>query len=511
MFSPPTRVPPPNLAPMIGRAGIERTSWQTQLAVGHPHHSSFIAVLVMSPPRIQLFISRPAKRSLGFFCWGAMFLSLTTAIGTPVIGTPAQAETWTNLRGTASVEARMIGMWNGNVVLEMDGSRRVTVPLDALRSESRIQAQELWQEIQRTRGSRVEELAAQASAAAAPAPNPIPKPAPAAPYQKPVANAKVADFLQNYDEQVAAGHYLLARFDVLPPSYRNDIDEIVKLAAAKIDPATWHSVITSLHELGDLVVTRQNWFFSSPRLADLPPEDLDLLQQKLLLVAGMLSDGFQPDAWQLDKFQSMDLGQWLAERDQAIAPYLAALMQQQDVSAARHFGVVSETADAAQVKMSQATIESNVKLAQVEGYWVPESVASTWAEDIASMKIELQKGTAIPQLSEVAMIQLMLQPLASASNERQFHETMETFIAGLEPKLPDLISIAASAGMNMDFASANGRRRGGYGQDDMGYDEMMNMDMGMEEDMQMEEDMRMEMEMQMEEGQRREQQQRRPQ
>ena len=94
----------------------------------------------------------------------------------------AIAETWTDLRGTHSVEAEMVGMWADNVVLKMSDGRRVTVKLGDLRSESRIQAAALSKAISESRTGRVKELQGQAAAAAAPAPNPLPKPAPAAAY-----------------------------------------------------------------------------------------------------------------------------------------------------------------------------------------------------------------------------------------------------------------------------------------------------------------------------------------
>ncbi len=42
-----------------------------------------------------------------------------------------------------SVDAKMVGMWGDSVILQLSNGRRVTVKLDDLRSESRIQAREL--------------------------------------------------------------------------------------------------------------------------------------------------------------------------------------------------------------------------------------------------------------------------------------------------------------------------------------------------------------------------------
>ncbi len=424
-----------------------------------------------------------------------LLVAAATLVGSIGVGNVAvHAETWNELHGTRSIEADMIGMWNDNVILAMNG-RRYTVPMMWFRSDSRIQAQKRWEEIKLARQSRVQELEGQASAAAAPAPDPIPEP-PAAPlYQPPVTGTSCADFLKHIDDQIAAGH-LLVIYDSLPPSYRTDVSEFVKLAATKIDPATWDSVTAFAHQLGDLVITRQNWLFSNPRIEAIPAEQSDSLEQRLLLVSGILRHGFNPETMQLSTIQSTDFRQWLENLDRAVAPYVAALMEQQSLSNVRNFGVESETADKAVVTMTQSGGDKKVTFVNVDGYWVPEAMAKSWADDMAARKSELEaaaEGSYLSQnLSVLAAMRAMLVPLATAQDANKFHGAMDTMI---DASREQVASVASSLGMSLASNERGNRNGGGYGNDmydmydeDMYEEDMYDEDYGMDDELDMDND-----------------------
>ena len=110
-------------------------------------------------------------RSITRFSLG-LALIITTMIAPKI----SLAETWTSLRGTFSVEAKMLGLWNDSVILQMDDGRRVSVNLLDLRSESRIQAKEIARRLETERQNRIGELKTQADASSAPAQSIPPSP-----------------------------------------------------------------------------------------------------------------------------------------------------------------------------------------------------------------------------------------------------------------------------------------------------------------------------------------------
>ena len=166
------------------------------------------------------------------------------------------AETWTSLRGSHSVDAKMVGMWGDSVILQLSNGRRVTVKLNDLRSESRIQARELAESLNSSRLDRINKLKGQATAAAAPAPDPLPVPPAAPEYVALQPNQSSNNFFAQFDQAIASGH-VLAIYDSLPPSYRQDVNDIVKASAQRMDPATWYGLVGTIQRLGELIETRQ--------------------------------------------------------------------------------------------------------------------------------------------------------------------------------------------------------------------------------------------------------------
>ena len=394
---------------------------------------------------------------------------------------PLAAETWTDLNGTQSIEARMIGIWDDHVILDMNG-KRVSVHIDSLRSDSRIQAREIHQRIEESRKARLQELDGQANALSAPAPNPIPKPSSAPPYEKPLPNTKVADFLQSLDDQVMSGH-LVAIYDALPPSYRKDVNDVAKGFAAKLDPNAFTAATNVIHQVGDLLVTRQNWVFSNPRMQNLSETELDDMRAIVLSIAGIVREGFRPDSMQLTQLQTMNFGQWLADRDRDLSPYVAQLMRYQDVSSMKAFEVVSESPKKAKVKITMGQASGAVDFVNIEGYWVPESLASTWNKNIAEMKADLAAANPAEinaGLQQLAASAALLAPFTNAKDEQTFHDSMESMLGMVQPVAVGLIAQSgmsrSSNGPSPTQTAYNADMEMEYSPGDFGDEEMMDED-----------------------------------
>ncbi|MGI9472349.1 MAG: hypothetical protein ACR2NZ_12480 [Rubripirellula sp.] len=433
-----------------------------------------------------IFRIRPARTPL-IPCWSLALL----LVGLLTVN--AQAETWTNLQGTHSVDAKMIGLWGDSVILEMSGGKRVSVKLNDLRSESRIQAQELSREIDGGRANRVKEMQGLAAAAAAAAPDPLPVPPAAPEYVAPKKDANVADFLAQIDDAVANGH-IVAIYDALPPSYRKDIGDLVRVGAQQINANSWRSLVGNAHRLGDVVVTRQNWFLSSPRIQALPPAKLDIIDGQFLLMAGLLRTGLAPEAADLDQLQVESFGKWLAERDKAMAPYLARLVEQMGLGVARQISVKSEKGDTASITVEQDGVSRAVEMVKIEGYWVPKTISEPWSENIAAWKADIPGSTSLIDALGLVVGQLSpsLDSLERAEDAADFHVAMEGLFS---PEVETVIVTIATAFGKPTSLASNGRNQRGNGYD-QGYDDM---DMEMEMEM-MEDEMSMDDEMSMEES-----------
>ena len=379
----------------------------------------------------------------------------------------AAAESWTDLNNTRTIEAEMLGLWNDSVVLLLDDGRRVTVNLSALKAESRIQAQRLAAEKKTFRTGMVNEIKGKAKAASAPAPNPIPKPPAAPAYVQPQPNTPIIQHLQMIDDQVRAGH-IITYFDALPPSYRQGVSDLVKLGARKIDATSFQGLMGSIHKIGDVIVTRQRWVFSHPRLESMGA-DAEPIEEVVLLLAGFLRDGFNPAAMDLNQLETTPFRDWLMQRDLAMAPYIAELNSFAGSFSQPSYELVSEQGDVAKVKTTVGQVTSTVDFANIEGFWIPKEWSDKWEENIAKTRSEIERtpnGTLMndPMTAMIPqMIQGVIQPLASAADSKSFHAAMENLFAQAQPAVTSMVQLA---GMNMP-----GDRRRGGGFEGNGYDE----------------------------------------
>lgn len=359
----------------------------------------------------------------------------------------------------------MVGMWGDNVILELQNGRRVSVNYNSLRSESRIQAQQLKRELETSRQTRIKELESQSVAAAAPAPNPLPVPPAAPTYVPPKAGASVDQFLNQIETSINNGH-LIAVYDALPPKYRSDVSELWQLAMTKIQPNDWQTLTGTLHELGDLIVTRQRWFLSSPRITTLPSDQAGDVEAQVLALGGFLRSGLDPEAMAYERASQTSADEFLKSFDQRASPYLAQLFGFRDLTLSRTVTVDSTKGTTASVTIDQGGKKQRVAFTQVDGYWVPKSVADGWDKNIAEMKTTFSAGAGPTMISAAALLvgqlSTSLSPMASAQTPDQFHGAMESMLDSSEPMVA-MISVAVGERLSL----AGGGSGGGY---DSGYD-----------------------------------------
>ncbi|MGB7323783.1 MAG: hypothetical protein WBD31_02855 [Rubripirellula sp.] len=402
----------------------------------------------------------------------------------------ARAESWTDLRGTRTIEARMVGLWGDSVILEMLNGKRISVKLDALRSESRIQAQDLARQWQKTRGTRIGELQGRATEAAAPAPNPLPMPPAAPPYAAPKTDLAIGAFLDQIETLVRDGH-VRAIYDSLPLTYRNDINDIVKLAAEKSDQATWNASIGKLQQFGEAVVTKQRWFLSSPRVKQLPPDTFNTMAEEVLTTAGGLRVGLSPDVISLEKLRTTPIDKCVADLDAAIAPFVAQLFSYGGRSG-RTVTVDSEKEDTAVVSIEQEGKKSRVTFTKVDGFWVPKSMADSWTESVESAKATISESTGgdlFPAVTGFAtMVGSFSEPMLASTTADQYHGAMESIFSGAALMETALAGFGDMIGKR--FSLTGKSPNGGYGYDD--YSGMDDYDdySGMDESSNYEEEMR---------------------
>ena len=238
----------------------------------------------------------------------------------------------------------------------------------------------------------------------------------------------------------------------MPPSYQNDLDELAKLAAAKVSGITWQSLVGSAHQLGDVIVTKQNWFFSHPRFdvsKSSSPEQTQRLNEAILSMANVLRSGIELDDFDPAKLQNMPLREWLAKRDAAIAPHVAVMFRQSGIEPPQ-FGFEKGSGKSVSMNVSMASdpsaapVTKTIPMTKIDEVLVPTSIADAWKNLIPQKRKTLEATEDASLLADPTSVVLLtavsplVSPLLQAQNRNDFHVAMQPLLEIAVPMLETL-------------------------------------------------------------------------
>ncbi|MCO8122404.1 hypothetical protein NHH03_11710 [Stieleria sp. TO1_6] len=419
----------------------------------------------------------------GFYGRCALFGLIVIAVSLP--NRCRAADRWTSLDGSRTVEADFIGLWGNQVVLELAGQRRVSVSVDDLIAESRIQARRMGEDQQRRRSETMQQIHAAATEAAAPAPTPLPKPPTAPAYQPAIGVDGLLARLEWMDQQNRNGHGLIAAFDSLPPSQQSDLERMLRMSLEKINLRALQQALAAMHSIGELTVTHQRWVLSHPRVQALDDVAKENFRGMLLAVAGLLREGLNPELLKLEDLATVPLRSWLVDFDQRAAPRIAEIYQHLESMGVSQpaYEVQAEKDGQAAVVIRSGQSQQTVNYVSVDGLWVPQDLAGEkWTEAMKNWETGLDQLAQSAWISDTILqglamkIDTDLQPARSAQSAREFHVAMDGLIIQISPLIAQMGSV--------NLRSGRGGQSGGdyYGEMD-DYEEEMRMQMEMEMEM----------------------------
>lgn len=425
------------------------------------------------------------------------FLLLADAWPAPVSNPVSAADQWTNLHGTSTVTAEMLGMWNGRVLLKLENGRRVAVKKEDLRAESRIQAEAKFEELQQRMLERKEEIKLIADEASAPGPRNLlggssaGGPAvPDSPRYTPIPEGSdLRETVVGIRDQVFAGH-IRVLYDTLPASHRQAVDDAFTAMLAKIDAQALDANRQTLHGVGEVIVNRQRWLFSHPRLALMN----DAQQAELLSAAAFLQLICSEDVMSIEAMKGRSLGESLAKINELIAPYLFTAINDPNtgVSSMPLNFEVTPGADGKMIAKMVLPLLGPIytqTFVSVEGRWAWGESATSLRESLQVMTQSLQQApdnsANLPASiqAELAKIDQSVGALMRAQTRQEFHRVLDEVL----PVIAELVNEwsgyqpPAVRGLAGPYGGAGGAGpEGGYAgemeygeMDEMGYGEMM--------------------------------------
>lgn len=349
------------------------------------------------------------------------------------------ADQWTNLTGTSSVSGELLGIWNGRVLLKLEGGRRVSVKMSDLRAESRIQAEKRFDELRQLIVNRSGEIRVVAGEASAPAPKEMAAAIPPPAYQPVADNLDLQQSLTVMSNQLLAGHARVL-YDSLPNSQRLAFDQWFAAAVKKIDPQSFDSARNTLASVGDLIVSRQRWLFSHPMLEPMIAGN----ESQWLALGATMQSLFAEDVTGVQGLRTRPPADSIAKVDEALAPLLFQTLGGESASSlAAILGQVqtAPTQDGGTTVSLTAPVIGplgSLVMYPAEGRWIwwgdkPETAAARWQQWTQSLAALSDDSVPLNPTMAGAIRQLdeSLRGLKAAPNRQAFHRELDVLVPQL--------------------------------------------------------------------------------
>ncbi len=183
-----------------------------------------------------------------------------------------------------------------------------------------------------------------------------------------------------------------AVWDFLPPSYRGEVQQLVRDVAARLDDRTWQPTVAVWQKARKVLPSRGAALFSQPATDAgnaRTPISTDSLKRLLDSVG-------ESELASLERLRTIDVGQFWEVTGSDV---LWALGQLQSSGSPRdpfanlakvEVLLVSESGDQATVRMQwpeQAATEHHY--IRIEGHWLPKSLADGWSSGLSDVRTQM--------------------------------------------------------------------------------------------------------------------------
>ena len=369
----------------------------------------------------------------------ASLLVMAAVLALTSVGAGA-AETWTDNTGQFQVEAEFLLLHGEDVYLRRADGVTLKVPLERLSPESQQLAQRLAAEPAVETPETEED-----SPAAAEAPD--------------AAMRVLMTSMQAGD--------LGAAWNALPPSYQNDVNEVVRLFGENMDRDIWNAA-TRMLEKGVVILTDQKPFVLG--WVETLEQDVDLegLGEGMDAVAGVLNTILQSELGDLDQLKEFDGQAFMVGTGEELRQQLAALAEnlQDELDPAMmpvaggfpgmelpdldnvQFSTVQADEDTATLRVEQNGEVEDHPMVRVEGRWLPQMMVEEWDEGIQEIKATLEampeqmdeaKQMLLSPMSPLRMVEGVLDQLGAARDQDEFNQVIEQITEMAGQMMGDLL------------------------------------------------------------------------
>jgi len=231
-----------------------------------------------------------------------------------------------------------------------------------------------------------------------------------------------------------------AAWQTLPPSYRDDITEIVHRGAEQMDAELWNRTFTVLQKTTRILREKRDFILDHPMLAA-SIENRAEVEESWGSVVGLLDVVVHSDLANLDAVKRLDVEKFLGDTGSKLWSDLgqASKLTPDDSFAKAMNGlratratVLSMEGDTARVRVEvpdKPTKEEDY--VRVEEHWIPARVAEGWDAMLDETREKLSRLSGEDGATNRRMALMQLSMVESVLDNLQAAKTREEFHAGL--------------------------------------------------------------------------------
>lgn len=227
-----------------------------------------------------------------------------------------------------------------------------------------------------------------------------------------------------------------AAWDLLPESYRKDLDAVVAEFAKKMPVELYDTGMATARKLVKMLDEKQEFVLGFPMLQMMLPVKPDDLKKHWSDVMGALDALLSSDLKTHSGLSRLDIGDFLSDTGGELMSTVHELAKLDENADWPDFGnasaeIVSVEGDKAKVKVKMpGERDTEIEMIRVDGVWVPADMATGWKE---TMQDARQQIASMP-LSDPADTQRMLAMLKQADgvlDEALAAKTQDEFNAAI--------------------------------------------------------------------------------
>jgi len=228
----------------------------------------------------------------------------------------------------------------------------------------------------------------------------------------------------------------------LPPSYREDVSELVHLTASKMDSDVWNQSFGVMQKITRLARDKREFILDQPMLAQ-SNTDRKELERGWDALVGIFDLVANSDLADLKQLEQLDIDAFLAETGGELLKHMeqaaslspdASFSSQMSNLKQTKATVVSSSADIAVVRVeapgSPAREEPYI---QVEGHWVPKKLADGWDGEIAKARQQIEQISTNYMAENKASVLMQLSMIEGAVDSLLAADSAQEFNAALGP------------------------------------------------------------------------------